>query len=151
MLNIFWFVPLHLFLLNSSGLSAQATRDPAKWEASMKQTILPAIDILRANKNRTPYQQALLEWFEEDMLGLCLKLISRRHYLVTVMNVVSPARYHGGLLEKDTQRAIIVHNERIKKLIPADKLLLYNVAEGWGSLCAYLGVYVLRYFRSEFI
>lgn len=37
----------------------------------MKRTILPAIDILRANKNRTPYQQALMEWFEEDMLGTC--------------------------------------------------------------------------------
>ncbi|GJJ12716.1 hypothetical protein Clacol_006960 [Clathrus columnatus] len=97
-----------------------ATRDLAKWEKSMKQTILPAIDILRENTNRDPWQQALFEWFEEDML----------------------ARYHEGLLnnEDTIQQTILVHNERIMKLIPADKLLIYDVTQGWGPLCKHLGV-----------
>ncbi|GJJ06786.1 hypothetical protein Clacol_000982 [Clathrus columnatus] len=97
-----------------------STRDPIKWEKSMKQTVLPALDILRENKNRNPWQQALFEWFEEDMLN----------------------RYHEGLLnnEETIQQTILVHNERIKKLIPAEKLLIYDISQGWDPLCKYLGV-----------
>ncbi|EKG11775.1 hypothetical protein MPH_11270 [Macrophomina phaseolina MS6] len=31
------------------------------------------------------------------------------------------------------------HNEMIKSLVPAGKLLVYNLKEGWGPLCAFLG------------
>lgn len=30
--------------------------------------------------------------------------------------------------------------EKVKATVPADKLLLFNVKEGWGPLCAFLGV-----------
>ncbi|MFU8852206.1 sulfotransferase family protein [Micromonospora sp. SL1-18] len=32
------------------------------------------------------------------------------------------------------------HNEEVKAYVPADRLLVYNVAEGWAPLCAFLGV-----------
>jgi hypothetical protein len=32
------------------------------------------------------------------------------------------------------------HNETVQQVIPADRLLVYNVAEGWSPLCAFLGV-----------
>ncbi len=32
------------------------------------------------------------------------------------------------------------HIEEVKQQVPADKLLVYNVKEGWRSLCAFLGV-----------
>lgn len=31
------------------------------------------------------------------------------------------------------------HNQIMRKLLPADRLLEYNVKEGWGPLCAFLG------------
>ncbi|GJJ06814.1 hypothetical protein Clacol_001010 [Clathrus columnatus] len=51
-------------------------------------------------------------------------------------------RYHDGLLdnEETIQQAILVHNERIKKLIPAEKLLIYEVSQGWDPLCKHLEV-----------
>lgn len=33
-------------------------------------------------------------------------------------------------------------NEDIKKDIPEEKLLIYNIADGWEPLCSFLGVYV---------
>lgn len=32
------------------------------------------------------------------------------------------------------------HNEEVKRVVPSDRLLVYEVKEGWGPLCAFLGV-----------
>lgn len=32
------------------------------------------------------------------------------------------------------------HNALCKALVPADQLLVFQVSEGWGPLCAFLGV-----------
>ena len=32
------------------------------------------------------------------------------------------------------------HIEEVKKVVPADKLLVYSVKEGWGPLCDFLEV-----------
>jgi hypothetical protein len=32
------------------------------------------------------------------------------------------------------------HNEQVRHDVPADRLLVYQVSEGWGPLCAFLGV-----------
>jgi len=32
------------------------------------------------------------------------------------------------------------HNETVQKVIPAERLLVYDVAEGWAPLCGFLGV-----------
>ena len=48
----------------------------------------------------------------------------------------------GGSLE-DRERAIKVferHNEEVKERVPSDKLLVYEVKEGWEPLCKFLGV-----------
>ncbi len=50
----------------------------------------------------------------------------------------------GGSLE-DRQRAIEVferHNQEVRRHVPPDKLLVYEVKEGWQPLCKFLGVEV---------
>jgi hypothetical protein len=32
------------------------------------------------------------------------------------------------------------HNEQVKRSVPPDRLLVYEVSEGWGPLCSFLGV-----------
>lgn len=32
------------------------------------------------------------------------------------------------------------HNARVRQIIPADRLLVFNVRQGWGPLCDFLGV-----------
>ncbi len=50
----------------------------------------------------------------------------------------------GGNFE-DRQHAIAIFNqhiEAVKQRVPPDRLLVYNVKEGWEPLCAFLGVEV---------
>lgn len=37
-------------------------------------------------------------------------------------------------------KAFNAHNDMVKRTIPADRLLVYQVKEGWEPLCAFLGV-----------
>jgi hypothetical protein len=32
------------------------------------------------------------------------------------------------------------HNEEVRRVVPPDRLLVYEVKEGWGPLCSFLGV-----------
>jgi hypothetical protein len=44
---------------------------------------------------------------------------------------------------RDKEHAIAVyhrHNEEVRRRVPADKLLVFDVAEGWEPLCRFLGV-----------
>lgn len=52
-----------------------------------------------------------------------------------------PETFHGDLLDHD--RAIAAFRKRtedVKAAIPKDRLLVFDVAEGWGPLCAFLNV-----------
>ena len=49
-------------------------------------------------------------------------------------------KYHRGRLWTNTQEEFIAHNDRIKQLIPSEKLLVYEVGEGWERLVEFLGV-----------
>ncbi|WP_108659511.1 sulfotransferase family protein [Acuticoccus kandeliae] len=44
----------------------------------------------------------------------------------------------GGVDEMEA--AFIAHNEAVKAAIPADRLLVTNVKDGWGPICSFLGV-----------
>lgn len=45
--------------------------------------------------------------------------------------------------DKDTLLTVYeAHNARVREVIPADRLLVYNVAQGWAPLCEFLGVAV---------
>ncbi|GJJ15949.1 hypothetical protein Clacol_010228 [Clathrus columnatus] len=86
------------------------TRDPAKWESSIK-AISPFLNNLRSN-------DWLNKWSTIDAM----------------------ARYHRGRLLTDMQGEIIAHNQRVIEVIPADQLLVYEVSQGWEPLVNYLEV-----------
>jgi Sulfotransferase domain len=49
--------------------------------------------------------------------------------------------FHGRFLEKDYALAVFEqHNEDVRRKVPADRLLVYEISEGWEPLCAFLGV-----------
>lgn len=35
---------------------------------------------------------------------------------------------------------MVAHNDLVRRSIPAERLLVWEVAEGWGPLCDFLGV-----------
>jgi hypothetical protein len=68
--------------------------------------------------------------------------------LQTVMKVMQFAKetiieehFQGRFLDKDFVKKIFdEHHEAVKGYVPADNLLVFDVAEGWGPLCEFLGV-----------
>jgi hypothetical protein len=49
--------------------------------------------------------------------------------------------FEGGLHDKETViSAYKAHNARVREVIPAERLLVYEVAQGWEPLCRFLGV-----------
>ena len=81
-------------------------------------------------------------------LGLLSKIAylvcSKPRKLLDYYNAEDTAVY--GSVNPDSQflfkKRYNEHNERVKAIIPASKLLVFNVKQGWGPLCHFLGVEV---------
>src|SRR5512133_1651683 len=90
-------------------------REPEQWYDSMKETIYTIVP-------------AFPWWFPRIMRTMHDEII-----------------WNGNLkgVFEDREKAIEVYREymeEVKKTVPADRLLVYNVKEGWKPLCDFLGV-----------
>jgi hypothetical protein len=56
--------------------------------------------------------------------------------------VIARTGFPNGLDAAGLGRAFAAHSEAVKAAIPADRLLVFQVKDGWGPLCAFLGVAV---------
>jgi len=90
-------------------------RSPERWAESFSQTIYK----LMAERDRAP----------EDMQA----------WLDMAVGVIDKTGFPGGLDTAGLMTAFTAHNEAVKAAIPADRLLIYQVKDGWGPLCAFLG------------
>jgi len=91
-------------------------RSPESWVASFSETIYK----LLAGRDKAPPEM-------QDWLAMALA-------------VVEKTGFPGGLDKAALERAFNAHNEAVRATIPAERLLVYQVKEGWGPLCAFLGV-----------
>jgi hypothetical protein len=55
-------------------------------------------------------------------------------------SVIAKTGFPNGLDVAGLTQAFYVHNEAVKAAVPAHRLLVYQVKDGWGPLCASLGV-----------
>lgn len=96
-------------------------RDPETWYTSFSRTIYRAIHL-----------PELEDISEEDRL-----------HRQTVFKIIAEETFSGK--SEDRAHAISVFNQRIENVIAAvdpDRLLVYDVADGWEPLCRFLGVAV---------
>ncbi|MCX7055199.1 MAG: hypothetical protein NTU56_13530 [Proteobacteria bacterium] len=91
-------------------------RDPEKWADSFAATIYK---LIAGSDQAPPDKQAWLE--------MAARVIARTGF---------PA----GLNQEELARAYVAHNEAVKAAIPASRLLVYQVKDGWDPLCQFLGV-----------
>ncbi|KAF8576304.1 hypothetical protein K439DRAFT_676858 [Ramaria rubella] len=110
--------PAELFAAYPDAKYILTVRNPEKWEKSMKDTMLPVYAGLRALPSKNKLQEAASRWGE----------------------VYLEQKYHRGRLRTHTQQELMDHNERVKSIIPPEKLLVYQVGEGWDRLIRFLGV-----------
>jgi len=90
-------------------------RSPDSWAASFSQTIYPFIT------ERERLRKEVLPWI--DMAA----------------GVIHKTGFPDGLDVAGLKDAFIAHNEAVKAMIPAKRLLVYEVKQGWGPLCEFLG------------
>lgn len=91
-------------------------RDPERWYESVKETIFRAAEVAKAAKDFAERRQI-------------------------VGRVVWDGTFEGRFEDRD--RAIEIfneHNEAVRREISADRLLEFEVGQGWEPLCAFLGV-----------
>lgn len=60
-------------------------------------------------------------------------------WLAMALGVTARSGVTMGLDREGLIKAFGAHGEAVKKAAPADRLLVYQVREGWGPLCAFLG------------
>ncbi len=63
-------------------------------------------------------------------------------WLDMAAGVIARTGFPDGLDREGLMQAFTAHNEAVKRTIPADRLLVFQVKEGWEPLCAFLGVSV---------
>jgi len=103
-------------------------RDPEKWYESAQSTIYQI-----GNVTPPPYLALLLKLFFPHM----------PQTIQMINTLIWEGTFNGNFADK--QYAIQVFNqhiEEVKQHVPPERLLIYNVKEGWEPLCAFLGVEV---------
>jgi hypothetical protein len=91
-------------------------RSPESWAASFSETIYQVI----SHREKAP--EEMQEWMD-----MCIGVVEKSGI---------PLGLDKGSLEK----AFVAHNDAVKAAIPADRLLTFQVKDGWGPLCEFLGV-----------
>lgn len=66
--------------------------------------------------------------------------LALRPWMAMVAGVVFKTGFPSNLDIAGLAKAFNAHTEAVKAAIPADRLLIYKVKDGWGPLCAFLGV-----------
>ena len=61
-------------------------------------------------------------------------------WLAMAYGVVARAGFPLGLSREELIKGFHTHNDAVKAAIPSDRLLVYQVKEGWIPLCAFLGL-----------
>ena len=105
-----------------------SVRDPEKWYESASATIYRVSTL-----SRTPVF---------PLIALTNSMVRKRLQSVRIVNdLVWKKTFQDNFADKEYAIGVFnQHNEEVKQRVPADKLLVYNVKEGWEPLCAFLGV-----------
>jgi hypothetical protein len=102
-----------------------SVRDPQRWYESTYETIYQF-----AARSGPPPDGDTAGWehFRERMLP-------------TIRDIIWDGTFGGRFDDEAHATAVFErHNAAVRDTVPADRLLVYQVTEGWGPLCEFLGV-----------
>jgi Sulfotransferase domain len=100
-------------------------RDPESWWQSHQEMFRRG---LAYNESLTDDQR---QWAETSGWGSMQAALGR----------AAAGTFEGRIFDKEhCLRVFELHNERVKRTVPAERLLVYRVQEGWEPLCRFLGV-----------
>lgn len=84
---------------------------------------------------------------EREAMGVKVAADPRLQSVMKVMGfakqTMNEDHFQGKFLDKEFMEEVFnKHNEEVKAYVPAEKLLVFDVSEGWEPLCKFLGVEV---------
>lgn len=109
-----------------------SVRDPERWYQSVRSTIYELMRITLVSPLSRPTFR---------LVGLFVPAIGK----VARMNqrLIFDGSFDGRFEDEAHTKAVFErHNEEVRRKVPRKKLLVYEVKEGWGPLCDFLGVEV---------
>ncbi len=105
-------------------------RDPNRWYESSLATIFS----MRARADESPWARTmmtLLGWVMPEM----------RQGFQIVDDVIWEGTFTGRFTDREhALRVFAKHNQEVRQTVPPDRLLVFEVKQGWEPLCAFLGV-----------
>jgi len=90
-------------------------RDPENWTRSFSETIYKLVD------GEVPVPPEMQEW------------------LAMGTGVIAKCGFVGGLDKSELTRRFVAHGKAVRATIPPDRLLVFQVKDGWAPLCEFLG------------
>jgi len=109
-----------------------SVRDPERWYESMRSTVYELSMLV----DRSPVARAVFGLISLHVFGG-----STEGWDSVKDEIIWQGTFDGRF--EDRKYAIKIferHNAEVRRRVPPDKLLVYEVKEGWGPLCAFLGV-----------
>lgn len=101
-----------------------------KWHESVYTTIWQAQNPSEEQKKEMGQKMA-----ENPRLQLSMQCVQ------FAKKIIMDDHFQGRFLDKAFAEEVFnKHNEEVKAYVPAEKLLVFDVSEGWGPLCKFLGV-----------
>jgi len=104
-------------------------RDPQRWYASTASTIYRM------------HQITAISPLTATLFALIGRFVAAGRVTRMINAVVWKGTFEGNFADQRQAIAIFErHIQEVKERVPADRLLVYDVQEGWAPLCAFLGV-----------
>ena len=109
-----------------------SVRDPDSWYESTRSTVYPMTKLVQGST------------IPRVIFGLISLLVyggftGRRSSLAD--DIIWEGTFDGRFEDKDYAVEVFErHNEEVKRRVPPERLLVYEVKQGWGPLCEFLGV-----------
>ena len=107
----------------------------------------PECKVVLSKREEDSWVKSVTNHFENVLvsgsyISCILSMLSPTAGKITYISDSHLTAFFGSLNPKSTyvfRKRHRIHNERVKSIVPADKLLVYNVKQGWKPLCDFLG------------
>lgn len=104
----------------------------------------PEAKIILTERDSRAWYYSMSETIFQNMPGRVARMLMAvaRFPMHFVSTIVLKQTFHNDIGEANAIATFERHNAEVRALIPADRLLVFDVKQGWGPLCAFLGVEV---------